>query len=103
MEEAPASKASQAPNKQVVTIEAEINKLKGEINLADPSLDDIKRILTTLANHVKNKTMTLSNRFKEERRKRFPKAKRFSNMGEYYRFSNEGLMNLQNAIMAIQG
>lgn len=24
-------------------------------------------------------------------------------MGEYYRFSNEGLMNLQNAIMALQG
>jgi hypothetical protein len=47
--------------------------------------------------------MTLSNRFKEERRKRFPKAKRFSDMGEYYRFSNEGLMNLQNAIMALQG
>lgn len=47
--------------------------------------------------------MNLSNRYKEERRKKFPKTKRFSNMGDYYQFSNEGLINLQNAIMTLQG
>lgn len=46
--------------------------------------------------------MNLSNKFKEERRKRFPKAKRFTNMGDYYRFSSEGLSNLQSEIMDLQ-
>lgn len=84
-------------------IEAEINKLKAEINPADPSLEDIKKVLTTLANYVKEKTMTLSNSFKEERRKKFPKSKRMSNMGDYYRFSSEGLNKLQTTIMQLQG
>lgn len=47
--------------------------------------------------------MALSNKFKEERRKRFPKVKRFSNIGEYYRYSNEGLNKLQGTIMQLQG
>ena len=47
-----------------INIEAEIQKLKSEINVADPSLDDIKKILTVLANYVKTKKMTINNKFK---------------------------------------
>jgi hypothetical protein len=39
--------------KPTFNIEAELNKLKTEINIANPSLEDLKRILTTLANYVK--------------------------------------------------
>ena len=67
--------------------------------MADPSLEDIKKILTLLANHVKNKTIAINNVFKDERRKRFPHNKRMENMGEYFRFSSQGLTGLQNSIM----
>jgi HD-GYP domain-containing protein (c-di-GMP phosphodiesterase class II) len=83
-------------------IEAAIAKLKTEINVADPSLEDVKKILRLLTSYVKSKTMSLNNRFKEERRKRFPHDRRFKEMDEYFRFSSEGLNALQNSIMSLQ-
>ena len=46
--------------------------------------------------------MAFNNQFKVERRKRFPHEKRFSQMAEYFKFSNEGLNSLQNTIMELQ-
>ena len=83
-------------------IEQEIAKLKESINTSDPSFDDIKRILKVLTNYIKSKTMHLNNKFKFERRKKFPHEKRFSNMADYFRYSSEGLTTLQTAIIELQ-
>jgi len=76
--------------------------LKEEINAADPTLGDVKKVLSLLTNYVKSKTMAFNNKFKAERRKKFPHEKRYSQMAEYFRFSNEGLNNLQTTIMELQ-
>ena len=70
--------------------------------MSNPSLEDIKKILKLLTNYIKSKTMVLNNKFKFERRKKFPHAKRFSDMGEYFRFASEGLTVLQNSIVDLQ-
>lgn len=46
--------------------------------------------------------MAITTKLKVDRRKKFPHSKRFSEMGEYFRFSNEGLNELQNHILSLQ-
>ena len=60
-------------------------------------------MFTILANHVRTQTVEVSNKFKEQRRKRFPKGTRFENMLQYFKFTSEGLLKLQRKIMDLQG
>ena len=46
--------------------------------------------------------MNLNNKFKHDRRKRYPHAKRFSDMAGYFRFASEGLTTLQTSIVELQ-
>jgi formate dehydrogenase maturation protein FdhE len=55
-----------------------------------------------LADYVKNKTLGISEKFKVERRKRFPHQSRFENIGDYLKFTAEGLMKLQQTVMELQ-
>ena len=70
--------------------------------MGNPSLEDIKKILRMLTNYVKAKTMSLNNKFKQDRRKRFPHQRRFSDMADYFRFASEGLTSLQTSIVELQ-
>ena len=46
--------------------------------------------------------MAFNNQFKADRRKRFPHEKRFSQIVEYFKFSNSGLNDLQDTLMDLQ-
>lgn len=94
--------AAAAPKEKLIDIRVELAKLKLEINTANPSLEDIKRIFTLLTSYLKQKTVALSNMFKQNRRKLFPKESRFDRLPEYMRHSFEGIMQLQNAVMQLQ-
>ncbi len=80
----------------------EINKLKSEVNLGDLNLEDIKKIFKLMADYVKSKTLAVAGKYKEDRRKRFPKEARFSRMPEYMRETAESLMQIQNIMMQLQ-
>lgn len=92
-----------APPKQPeFNIQEELNKLKAEIDLNNPSLDDIRRVFIVLTSYLKSKTVTLSNKHKEERRRLFPKDIRLNRLSEYFRQSLESTIALQNSIMQLQ-
>lgn len=77
-------------------------KLKGEIDTINPSLEDIKKIFQLVAEHGKYKSFILSNRHKEERRRRFPKEIRFARFPEYFKLIVENLIELQNTLVGLQ-
>jgi hypothetical protein len=83
-------------------LRAEINKLKCEVNLGDLDIEDIKKIFKLMADYVKSKTLAVAGKYKEDRRKRFPKEARFSRMPEYLRETAESLMQIQNIMMQLQ-
>lgn len=92
-----------APPKQPeYNIQEELNKLKAEIDINNPSLNDIRRVFTVLTAYLKTKTVALSNKHKEERRRLFPKDIRLERLSEYFRQSLESTMALQNSIMQLQ-
>lgn len=77
-------------------------RLRDEINVVNPSVEDIKKIFQLVADHGKYKSFVLSNRHKEERRKRFPKEIRFARFPEYYKLVVENLIELQNVLVGLQ-
>ena len=77
-------------------------RLKAEINVADPTLDDVKKIMTLIADYTKAKTVSLTDEFKRDRRKRFPKHERFHRMADYMHCAQEGMMKLQQTVMQLQ-
>jgi hypothetical protein len=90
------------PKQQEIKIHEQLNKLKQEIDFANPTLEDIKRLFSLLTTYLKSKTMTLSEKCKQERRRLFPKGRRLDNLGEYMRVSSEGLMQIQQSVMQLQ-
>jgi hypothetical protein len=62
----------------------------------------MKKVFIMIAEYAKNKTAIITEKHKQERRKRFPKELRFARMPEYMREVSEGLMLLQNAMGQIQ-
>lgn len=79
--EAPAKVAKQAP--KVINIREQLALLKSTINLEDPTLEDVKKVLSLLAEYVKSKTLQISSEIKEKRRKQFPKEMRYTRTPEY--------------------
>lgn len=55
-----------------------------------------------MAAYVKSKTLAVAGKYKEERRKRFPKEARFTRMPEYMRETADSLMQIQNMMMQLQ-
>jgi hypothetical protein len=76
-------------------LKEEIARLKSEVNMGDLSLEDVKKIFKLITEYVKSKTLSLTGKYKAERRKRFPKETRFSNISEYMKETAEGLMQIQ--------
>jgi hypothetical protein len=62
----------------------------------------VKKIFKLLTDYIKEKTFALSNVYKTERRKRFPKEYRFARMPEYFKATVENISQLQNSIMQLQ-
>lgn len=58
--------------------------------------------MTVIADYVKAKTIALTDEFKRERRKQFPREIRFHRMAEYMRCAQEGMMKLQGTVMQFQ-
>ncbi len=69
-------------------IDAEIEKLKKTIDLQNLTFEDVKKILKLLTDYIKEKTVVLSNKYKFERRKKFPKELRFVRMAEYMKLTS---------------
>jgi hypothetical protein len=69
----------------------------------DPTLEDVKKVLSLLAEYVKNKTIQISSEIKVKRRKQFPKEMRYSRISEYLKATTEGLMKLQTVLSQMQG
>lgn len=76
------SSSQVAPAKEFY-LRAEINKLKAEVNMGDLSIEDVKKIFRLITNYVQSKTLALNTKHKIERRKRFPKEVRFTNIAQY--------------------
>lgn len=70
--------------------------------MGNPSLEDIKKIFSLLAEYVKSKTIGVSGKYKAERRKRFPKEIRYSRIPEYFKETAESLVQIQNTLMKLQ-
>jgi hypothetical protein len=83
-------------------LKEEIARLKSEVNMGDLSLEDVKKIFKLITEYVKSKTLSLTGKYKAERRKRFPKETRFSNISEYMKETAEGLMQIQGTLMHLQ-
>lgn len=73
------------------------------MDLQNLTFEDVKKILKLLTDYIKNKTVNLSNKYKLERRRLFPKETRFNRMPEYMKLTSENLMQLQNSVMKLQG
>ncbi len=72
------------------------------MDLNNPSLEDIRRVFTLLTSYLKSKTVAISDKHKEERRRFFPKGTRLNRLMEYFKQSLESTMALQNSIMQLQ-
>lgn len=99
--EAPVSIVKPAP--KVINIREELARLKSQINLNDPTLEDVKKVLSLLADYVKSKTLQISSEIKEKRRKQFSKEMRYTRTAEYLQATTEGLMKLNNVLTQMQG
>jgi hypothetical protein len=77
-------------------------KIKLSINIQNPTLDDVKKVLKFSADYAKSKTFKMTRDFKEKRRKRFPKTVRFERFGDYLSYTIEELKKLQNNMMDMQ-
>ena len=58
------------------------------MDLQNITFEDVKKILKLLTDYIKDKTVNLSNKYKFERRKLFPKESRFTRMPEYMKLTS---------------